>query len=382
MQMREQALHMIRSIQSKWRATRFASHALLAIAVMLPPVFVLWHYKGWILWPAVGFFVVAATVISALDRSWRINDREVARFLNRMYPSLEESCELLLREESSLNLLEQLQASKTAAALHQIEPPVLYKGLYKPLLGIGLSVLFCGLLWFVTGLFTKGNHQTSGNNTPGATISMPVGVSDVMIRVIPPAYTHKPARNQQSMNLETEEGAAVHWAIRLRRPADEVKFIYNDSLVVALKSDASKTNWTTDKKIEHAGFYQLKIGTVVSELYRVEVKKDQPPLISISSPKPNTVIEYGEPERVNILAGVSDDYGVKDVVINATVAKGSGEAVTFKAQKISFGVSFSEQRHWGWSRVMNCIFIFQPQITMSRRNGRIFILSRSPILQS
>jgi hypothetical protein len=67
-------------------------------------------------------------------------------------------------------------------------------------------------------------------------------------------------------------------------------------------------------------------------------------LISISSPKPNTMIEYGEPERVNILANVSDDYGVKDVVINATVARGSGEGVTFKAQKISFGVSFSEQR--------------------------------------
>jgi hypothetical protein len=342
--MREQALHMINSIHRKWRATRFVSHVLLAVAVILPPVFVVWHYTGQVVWPATVFFIVAATVVSVLDRPWRITDKEVARFLNSAYPLLEESCELLLRERSSLNLLEQLQAAKTAEALLEIEPPVLYKGLYRPLLGIVFSVLFCGLVWLAIGLFNTGNRPSPINAIPGARVSMPVGVSDIMIRIIPPSYTHKPARRQQAMNLETEEGAAVQWTIKLQRPANEVTFIYNDSLVVVLKSDASKINWTTDKKIEHAGFYQMKIDTVVSELYRIEVKTDQPPLISISSPKPNTMIEYGEPERVNILANVSDDYGVKDVVINATVARGSGEGVTFKAQKISFGVSFSEQR--------------------------------------
>jgi ribosomal protein S3 len=188
------------------------------------------------------------------------------------------------------------------------------------------------------------SETSSKNNIANVDASMPGGVSSVSVKIIPPSYTHKPERSQQSMNLETEEGASVHWKISLQKPADEMKFIYNDSLVVKLKSDASKINWTTDRTIEHAGFYQLKIDNTLSELYRIEVKKDQPPLISIITPKPNTVIEYGEPERVNIQANVTDDYGVKDVAINATVAKGSGEAVNFKTQKISFGVPFTEQR--------------------------------------
>jgi hypothetical protein len=55
------------------------------------------------------------------------------------------------------------------------------------------------------------------------------------------------------------------------------------------------------------------------------------------------VIDYGEPAKVNLHAVVTDDYGVKDVSINATVAKGSGEGVRFKQQKLSFGTSFSSQ---------------------------------------
>jgi hypothetical protein len=342
--MHEQALHMIRGINKKWRSVSFVSHFLLAVAIILPPVFVIWHYTGFLFWPVLVFFIITATIIAAIDRSWRITDREVARFLNKTYPSLEESCELLLRSPSSLNLLEQLQADKTAEALLQIESPGLYKKLYKPLFAIVVAVLFCWLLSLGIKLMQFSSETSSKNNIANVDASMPGGVSSVSVKIIPPSYTHKPERSQQSMNLETEEGASVHWKISLQKPADEMKFIYNDSLVVKLKSDASKINWTTDRTIEHAGFYQLKIDNTLSELYRIEVKKDQPPLISIITPKPNTVIEYGEPERVNIQANVTDDYGVKDVAINATVAKGSGEAVNFKTQKISFGVPFTEQR--------------------------------------
>ena len=51
--------------------------------------------------------------------------------------------------------------------------------------------------------------------------------------------------------------------------------------------------------------------------------------------------------QITINTTINDDYGISDAVISATVAKGSGEAVKFKEQKITFPVSFNgDQKHY------------------------------------
>ncbi|NCI49373.1 DUF4175 domain-containing protein [Sediminibacterium roseum] len=342
--MRDQALHIIRRIRKKWRAVRFVSLLLFTIALLLPVALLVHHFAGGWVWVVVIVLVGQLPFVTSIDRSWRITDVDVARFLNTNYPTLEESTELLLEDQSALNLLQRLQVNKTATALTQAEEPALYKKMWEPLLAVLVSVLISILLLVAFKWKDGKKDQPAAGTVATENAVMPAGVKDVAVKMIPPAYTGKPIRAQRSMNIEVEEGAMVEWAVTLHSAAKEVKFIYNDSLAVSLKPGSANLKWTTERKIDHSGFYQLKIDGTLSELYRIEVKKDNAPVITIASPKPSTVIEYGDPERVNIQANVSDDYGVKDVVINATVAKGSGEAVTFKAQKISFGVSFAEKR--------------------------------------
>jgi hypothetical protein len=340
--MREQGLHMIRSIRKKWMLVSLFSNAVFAVSFTVLFAFLACHIFHWPCWTVLIFFILILALMLFLNRMWCVTETETARYLNKQYPSLEESCELLLEDPASLNLLENLQAERTAQALGEIGSPSLFNNTRLSLFALMVSIIMYVLLsWMADGFpGEKLGSVTDDQNRS----SLPAGVSSVQITIVPPAYTHKPVHEQKNMNLTTEEEAAVHWNLELTKRASSVSFIYNDSISVALhRSNNSGTSWTSDKIISHPGFYQLKIDTVVSELYKIEVVKDQPPVIRVSSPKPNTVIEYGEPQRVNLNVNVSDDYGVKDVAINATVAKGSGEGVKFKAQQISFGVSFATQ---------------------------------------
>ena len=343
--MHNEALHIIRSVQKKWMVAGLVSSILFSLAIALLPGFLLHRFFNWPLWTIVIFFILAFITFLLVDRSWQVKEKEVARFLNKTYPSLEESSELLFKNESSLNLLEQLQVAKTAKALQQIDMPSVAGKIKRPLIAIVVAGVVCWLLSIVLNPYSDSIQNGLSGKADELFGKLLTGVNTVRIKIVPASYTHKPAREQKNMNLEVEEGAAVRWEITLYARAREVTFIYNDSLTVSLHPlDKEQMVWTTDKILDHPGFYQVKIDSAVSELYRIEVIKDHPPVIVIASPKPNTVIEYGEPQRVNLQTTVSDDYGVKDVAINATVAKGNGEGVQFASHKISFGVSFAAQQ--------------------------------------
>jgi hypothetical protein len=94
------------------------------------------------------------------------------------------------------------------------------------------------------------------------------------------------------------------------------------------------------KTITQSGFYQLNIDGKLSDLYQIETIKDATPIITVIKPKPNTVIDFGQPTKVPLKLAITDDYSITDAFINATIASGSGEGVKFKEQKIALATSF------------------------------------------
>lgn len=344
--MRDSGLHIIRSVQKRWMLTTFISHVLLSAGIVLLVTYLLHQLVGLPLWYAVPFFIMVFIALCFIDDSWRIKEEEVTRFLNRSYPPLEESSELLLKDPASLNLLEQLQVSKTTAALQQIDQPSLFnKKIKRSMAGLVIACVACLLLAWVFNTFRLEGNALLKISSTKKTVKLPVGISGVNVRIVPPAYTRKRAYEQSGFDLRVEEGAAIQWTVSTTMPVQNLQFIHNDSSVIKLRSvNNEHTAWQINKLLSQPGFYQLKIDSTVSELYKIEIIKDHAPAIIMHSPKPNTVIDYGEPAKVNLHAAVTDDYGVKDVSINATVAKGSGEGVRFKQQKLSFGTSFSSQQ--------------------------------------
>lgn len=345
--MYNEGVAIINRLKTRWVHNAVAAQALLAAAIGVVAGVVLYKITGSSLWWCLPLFILALVFLLIVKQPWQINANTIVSFLNTKYASLEESTGLLMKESDDLNLLEQLQAEKTLVALQQISRPAEFT---KPLRSAALTLLLACVAGVVLALVpihfngALSNNTTSHNSISSMPEKILPGIKTVTVNIMPPAYTRRPARTQQQFNIKAEESAVVQWQVQTNIPVKTLQLLFNDSTKLALKPNAGNTQWQATKKISTNGFYQVKMDSVLSEFYKIEAIKDEIPAIVISTPKPNVLIEYGEPERVTINAHVSDDYGVKNAVIVATTASGSGEAVKFKEQTISFANSFGGQQ--------------------------------------
>ncbi len=339
------AIQILQRWRQRWIIYKLITITLYALAYALIGGSI-FHFFGlnW-LW-ALLVLVLVFIVLLMRTRPWQITLVDVSRYLNTLYPELEESCELLIKSGGFLNILETLQKHKVAEALSQLDEP---KGFTS---GLKLSGVIVILAVILTLAFTKLTYRfrasaggvytaaSSQKNLPPEKL-LPQ-INEFEVKIIPPAYTGKPVRAQQRFGLEVEEGATVAWNITTNTDVKHVALLFNEKQTLILHSvNGDHTKWVAQKQIDAPGFYQVNIEGKLSDYYQVETIKDMPPVISIKTPKQYTYIDAGEIPKVPMTVAISDDYGINDAFINATVAKGSGEAVKFKEQKMTFPVSFN-----------------------------------------
>jgi hypothetical protein len=279
-------------------------------------------------------------------------------FLNLKYPDLEESSELALKDPSALNLLEKMQVVRTEDVLESV-PLVQRQFTYRLRLGILFFLVMPVFCWEITWLHNdwrierlkQGTSTNELKNSPVEKI-LPQ-VSAVSIKILPPAYTRKPSREQDKFIIEAEEGSTIVWRLSLNVQVKQVELIFNNGEKIQLKN-RTESDYEGQKLITKSGFYQVSIDGKLSDLYQLQAIKDNPPVIHIKTPQQYTYIDAGEAPRVTINAALDDDYGIGDAFIYTTIAKGSGEAVKFKEQKIGFGASFSGQNpHYDLQKTIN-----------------------------
>ena len=333
-------------LQRQWKAESFVYCLLLALAGAVLLTAVLHTGLGWPLW-AGGPAVLLCLVISlALSPYWRITLADTASYLDRMLPELEESCGLLLRGGAELGPLEKLQVARTAEKLSLIRAPHPLRR--KLFVAAGLFVL---AVLMSAGIGVMGGHRRSVAAVAvvqaGAVASEKAvpGIRAVSIRITPPAYTGRAVRSQSVFALQVEEGAVLSWEVTTTAAADTLQFIFNDTARVSLRAaNAEHTLWRLTQPAVRSGFYQVRTGMQLSELYKLEVRPDEPPQVIILTPKPYTVVDYGEPTTIPLRVMLKDDYGISDAAVMATVSSGKGEAVKFKEQEIRWDRTFPGDR--------------------------------------
>jgi hypothetical protein len=341
--MAEQALHKINALRRRWIAYQVLADAALsaAIALLAAGMFLL---LGWVVWFAFPVFWASFGLMLALHRPWRVGNTKIVGFLDKEYPELQESTGLLLLPAGELNVLQSLSRSNVESVLCnlEVEHKPFAKRLWRAVLLLGLSALF---FVSIKLLYHPQRHKwTRGigiaeQSFPMEKILPQINVIEVTIT--PPAYTGKSKRSQDRFNLSAEEGATVAWQIKTNVAIKNAFLLFNDKERINLRNIGGGTEWQASKMINQPGFYQVSIDGKLSELYQVQVVKDAPPVIHVKTPKPSTFIDAGEAPQVNINASLTDDYGVVDALIIATVAKGRGEGVKFKEYKLSFNAGFN-----------------------------------------
>jgi len=341
----------LESLRRKWVLHAWISYGLISLAIGITAGEIL-HQAfdfslGWILLFTSGSFILCLIFAD----SWRITLRDIARWLDAKYPSLEESTTLLLPDGPVKTGLQKMQERRTGEILGKtfqeriVFPSKIKRALYLLAAAFIFFILTESVFHFPSSgkIKVKAAEHQIKNQAP----LLPV-ISSMHIRIKPPEYTRKTNRQQEQTDLLAEEGSLVEWEIKTDKPVNGLGFIFNDSGKIFLQSkNPEHTEWSFHKNIQQSGFYQLIIDSQISDHYKMEIIRDLFPEIEVESPKPKTVLEYGMSEQIPVKVSIRDDYGIQSAGIYATISSGSGEAVKFKERQIRFDAGFSEmQTHY------------------------------------
>jgi hypothetical protein len=270
------------------------------------------------------------------------NEQKIAVYLNRTYPNLEESADLLMQTHGTLSQLQLLQRKRIEEQIQQILPSIkLPHHLGKAFLALAISAGVSLLLGRIERQQEMGTlpsakqtiKQTSGRHLPET-------IREAQVIISPPAYTLLDRDITTDLDLQIPEGSLVTWQFTFSGEVLHPVIIFpqNDSL--SLKEQATGTH-TAKKAFSSSTFYQLawlsadSIRTL-SPFYKLQVVRDLPPEISTANLEQFQQVKPTDHLTVNVRATVNDDYGIDRTQIIATVSKGSGEAVKFREEKLQF----------------------------------------------
>ncbi|MVN90911.1 DUF4175 family protein [Mucilaginibacter aquatilis] len=348
--MEQAAIHKLHQMRQRYIGYQLVAGVFVAIACALLAGSVSYYLlPGKTTLAAILVFFTVLTVVTFIHRPWKTSLEIICSYLNLYFPQLEESSQLIIKPADKLNLLEQLQVIKLESAIVKLPgEPAIFTQQLKKAAWLFAAALIISIAILKLGQFSKIMPGTEGVNTNQSAQDLPPEkilpqIDGVLLKIAPPAYTGKPARTQDKFTINAEEGALVSWNISTNIEVKNVFLLFNEREKIALNS-ANKTDWQARRIISKPGFYQVSIDGKLSDLYQIQVIKDAIPVIHIKSPKQYTHIDAGEAQRVAINTTVTDDYGINNVQIFATIAKGSGESVKFKDTIFSFSTPFSAHR--------------------------------------
>jgi hypothetical protein len=293
---------------------------------------------------AIGAGVIVFVLRAYQFGLFNLQDSSFVRFLNGQYPQLKESADLLVRSEVELTQLQQIQKLRTLNEFNVLYPQIRLPHHIGQAAGIAVActVVYFGLSAFsATGKSPQVGTKSEQEKTivPQQPDTTSAYLKSLTIKIIPPAYTQLQPFLASHPNLVVPEGSTVQWRAEFNRDASKVRMLFSGKDSVSLSPDG-KSIYVTTRTITEHGFYHLKwtYGKKPkrTDYYRIEVIKDLPPRISIEQPGQFTKLLLSDNLAVDVKATLSDDYGLGDGQIVATVSKGSGESVKFREEKIRF----------------------------------------------
>lgn len=296
---------------------------------------------------AVALSLAALAIAFTRARQQPVSARDVARHLDRAHPELEESTELLLVPAECLTPLAALQQAHTRAALARVVPPSepMPVALARTLALWAAAVALSGIAMFVPareGPRAAVAPPRAGDGAAGkpatATGAAP-RVTGATVVVRPPAYTRRPPRTSESLDLSVEQGAAVTWTLHVDRPLTSAWLIpaAGDSLPLVVKGTTATLSLTPGATVAYR--FDLVSPDALparTDYHRLEVVPDAEPVITVVKPEQRTVIRPGDAPAADLEALAKDDYAVTRVRIVATVSKGTGESIKFREDTLRF----------------------------------------------
>jgi len=348
-----QSLH----TQLKQHRNRVISYRLLvslpAFMLVIAVTYLLSHS---LLYCGISAVLMATMLAWRLARSTELADIRLDNFLlhlNRCYPQLEESAQLLTRDPLELNLLQQLQQHKIRELLtgilaqtnsyvsadYSLKRPMVLS-VTTAIALIVLSLVTSKIHWQQIGLSEPTDKITAEMNS-----TLPDGINSVQVTIQPPTYSQLATTQFTELNMSLLAGSQITWQLGFKHTGnlaqDAAQNAYaielsNGELIALIQQENGLFMATAT--INQTAIYSLNSPSgKLDGVYTLAVTADSAPQIRFLAPNTTTteIAKDGLTELKTEVV-VTDDFALSQVSIQASIAKGSGEGVKFRDQNFEF----------------------------------------------
>jgi len=283
-----------------------------------------------------------------LIKPWKPNLETTSRFLDAKLENLEYSTGLLLKSSKDLSNLAKLQQLKIERQVEKvikgIKPPTnavqaSFIGLAMIVLGIGINQ-FNVIDYFKPSTLFKTEQNLLKFHTEDSIerISTSPKIIKQFINISYPSYINIATIKSDRMNIKAVEGSRVRWNLQFDNVVDS---IFLQSTGTNYPMSLQKDSYTSTAVLKYSGFYNFKFKDLqgnyyTSDLYSIEVTKDEQPEVKLIGIDQFTSFDINQDKAVSFNSLITDDYGIAEAHIIATVSKGSGESVKFREEQLSF----------------------------------------------
>ena len=283
------------------------------------------------------------------ERYQQISVKNLLLHANRIFPQLQESAQLICRDESSLSLLQRLQKDKVNSQLAHLLADEKHFLLPK-LSNRKVFISFVFALFTLLTIYLVSEFLPVANIENGQIVEQKQVLTEKTnefhltqskIIITPPEYTGLDIRQQNELNATLIEGSSVRWTLSFNSLNHKVFIEFSNGVKTYLTSQGD-SSYVLEQAIYFTGIYRLGavidgIEQMLPKIYTLTVTKDNKAKIRIISPKITiTEIATNASTLISTHVEVTDDFGVSKVEILASIAKGTGEAVKFRDQVFLF----------------------------------------------
>lgn len=272
----------------------------------------------------------------------QLQERDITTYMNRQFGDLEDSTDLLVADPEALSPLQQVQRRRLITAFETAVTKVQWPAQWRlslTVLGIGLLALLLVRQFDPAGGYFSalGTGALTDTLTTVAEV-LPAELDDYRITVDPPAYTGLRTRNSTDFNLQVPEASKVSWALTFTGTPEQVMMVFStgDSVLINPQGE----DYVLSRSISQSGYYSINWrdgeGLKSTDFYKLEIIEDQIPRVAITNQEQFVEFPWQEAIEVKVNASISDDYGLTEAYVIATVSKGSGESVKFREERLAF----------------------------------------------
>jgi len=292
-------------------------------------------------------FIIIAIAALIFIKPWKPNLKSTSSYLDAQLDIVEYSTGLLLLPQENLSNVAKLQQLKIS---RQLNPAI--KSIKTPGHLLRSGIISTGLI-LIGFLISQSNILNFNEPQPAEVTSNPINfhsedstalkteppkLTEQLVTINYPEYTNIPSHRSSKMDIKAVEGSKIGWEIQFD---SEINSATMESMGSNYPMTLRNGSYTKHKELSNSGIYNFKFEDLQgkshsSDLYAIEVVKDANPVIEIKGLKQFSSFEYNETKIVQFTTHISDDYGIANAHIIATLSKGAGESVRFREEKLNF----------------------------------------------